>query len=128
MTKYITCTAIQQFKVRYVIPIDDVEDCDPYCDAETFIKDSVTCNEVNEFSQLDLGETIIDTQIFDENDILELFNTENEYLKSWSEEQKLDYIKRWFLCDGYTYVGEERQERYHEYMLRKSKEADDKIS
>ena len=52
MTEYVVLTAIQQFRTRYVVPVEDMEDCDP----ETFIKDSVTFGEVKEFSQLDLKE------------------------------------------------------------------------
>jgi hypothetical protein len=57
--------------------------------------DSVTCNEVEEFSQLWLGEQIIDVQELNEEQILELFDKDNDYLKSWSRDQKLNHIKNW---------------------------------
>jgi hypothetical protein len=57
--------------------------------------DCVTCNEVEEFSQQWLGEQIVEIQELDEEQILELFDKDNDYLKSWSRDQKLNYIKNW---------------------------------
>jgi hypothetical protein len=57
--------------------------------------DAVTCNEVEEFSQQWLGEQIVEIQELDEEQILELFDKDNDYLKSWSRDQKLNYIKDW---------------------------------
>jgi len=91
MTEYVVLTAIQQYRTRYVIPVSDVEDCDP----QTFISDSVTCHEVKEFSQLDLGEQIIDTQLIDEQELLDLFDADNDYLSGWSKTQKLLWIRNW---------------------------------
>jgi len=91
MTEYVVLTAIQQFRTRYVVPIEDMEDCDP----ETFIKDSVTFGEVKEFSQLDLKENIIDVQIYDENNLLDLFDKDIIYLSGWTKEQKIKWIRNW---------------------------------
>lgn len=91
MTDYVVLTAIQQYRTRYVIPVSDTEDCDP----QVFISDSVTCQDVKEFSQLDLGETIIDTQLIDEQELLELFDADNDYLSGWSKTQKLSWINNW---------------------------------
>ena len=44
MTEYVVLTAIQQFRTRYVVPVEDMEDCDP----ETFIKDEELINWVDE--------------------------------------------------------------------------------
>ena len=91
MTEYVVLTAIQQFRTRYVVPVEDMEDCDP----ETFIKDSVTFGGVKEFSQLDLKENIIDVQIYDENNLLDLFDKDNDYLSGWTKEQKIKWIRNW---------------------------------
>jgi hypothetical protein len=57
--------------------------------------DAVTCNEVEEFSQQWLGEQIIDVQELNEEQILELFDKDNDYLKDWSKDKKLNHIKNW---------------------------------
>ena len=91
MTEYVVLTAIQQFRTRYVIPVEDTKDCDP----ETFIKDSVTFEEVKEFSQLNLKENIIDVQLYNEDNLLKLFDKDNDYLSGWDKEQKIKWIRNW---------------------------------
>ena len=91
MSDYAVLTAVLQFRTRYVIPTSDIEDCDP----ETFIKDSVTCNDVEEFSQLCLDENIIDTRLMTEEEVLKLFDRDNDYLSGWSREKKLEWINNW---------------------------------
>lgn len=95
MADYVVCTAVQTYRTRYVIPVSECGDCDP----ETFIKDSVTCREVEEFSQLDTGEFIVDTQMMTEEQVLALFDSDNDYLSGWEEEQKLKRINNW-VFDG----------------------------
>ena len=55
--------------------------------------DSVTCEEVEEFSQKYLGEQIIDHYVVDENAIIDTFDRDNDYLKEWTREQKLEHIR-----------------------------------
>jgi hypothetical protein len=55
----------------------------------------VTCREVEEFSQLDTGEYIIDTQTMNEEQVLALFDSDNDYLSEWPVEQKLKRIHNW---------------------------------
>ena len=86
---YVVCTAAQLFRIRYVVPVSSIKDCDP----EVFIKDSITCDEIEEFSQLDIGENIIDTHYASESEVLEMFDRDLDYLKNWTKHQKLDYIK-----------------------------------
>ena len=94
--KYVVCTVVSTFKCRYVVPVSEIEGCDP----ETFIKDSVTCNDVKEFSQEHLGDTIVDTHTYDEEALLALFDNDNDYLKEWSREQKLAWINNWKVEDN----------------------------
>lgn len=93
MTEYVVLTAVQQFRTRYVVPIEDIDDCD--CDPVVFIEDSVTCREIKEFSQLDLNENIVDVQTYDEDTLLRLFDKDNAYLSGWSKEHKLKWIRDW---------------------------------
>jgi hypothetical protein len=90
MSEYTICTAIQQFRIKYVVPTE-VATCDP----DVWIRDSVTSAELNEFSQEDLGEVIIDTATISEDDLLQLFDKENDYLADWSRERKIAHIRNW---------------------------------
>ena len=60
-----------------------------------WLEDSVTAEEVKEFSQKWLGEQIIDTYILDVERILNLFDRDNDYLAEWEKEQKLKWIHEW---------------------------------
>jgi hypothetical protein len=51
--------------------------------------------EVKEFSQQHIGEQIIDAQVVNEDVILNMFSSDNDYLKSWEEEFKLAWIRHW---------------------------------
>jgi len=57
--------------------------------------DCVTCDEAEEFSQLHLGEQIVDYAVVSEKEMLELFDKDNSYLSYWTKEQKLEHIGRW---------------------------------
>ena len=58
-------------------------------------KDSVSAEEIKEFSQKWLGETIVDTFILDEERVLQLFDRDNDYLSEWTKEKKLEWIDDW---------------------------------
>lgn len=94
MTKYYVVTAISQHRMRYVIPVEDIRDEDGNVDP-TWAMDSVTMQEVEEFSQEHIGEVVLDVIEEDEEQVLARFDKENEYLKSWDREFKLNHIKDW---------------------------------
>lgn len=100
--RYVVVTAISSFRQRYAIPVSELQKLNPEVDITNDIqkqiewaKDSVTMEEVREFSQHWLGEQICDTMILDEERVLNLFNRDNDYLSSWTTQQKLDYIHNW---------------------------------
>lgn len=101
MTKYVIVTAISSYRMRYCIPVDELQNLNTHVPIERheieWAEDCVTCEEVEEFSQKWLGETIIDSQIVSEEQMLETFDVDNEYLAKWSTEQKLAHVKRWKL-------------------------------
>lgn len=92
--KYYVVTAISQYRMRYVIPVDDLRDEDGNVE-KIWASDEVIMEEVEEFSQEHLGETVVDVIDEDEEQILERFDEENSYLKEWDTEQKLNYIRSW---------------------------------
>lgn len=99
MIKYAIVTAISSHRLRYVIPVDELQKLNtdvPVEGHETeWAMDCVTCEKVKQFSQMHIGEQIIDAQIFDEESMLILFDADNDYLSEWPREKKLKWIKDW---------------------------------
>ena len=100
--RYAVVTTVSQFRQRYAIPVSELQRLNPGVDItiniaeqSTWAEDCVSMEEVKEFSQHWLGESIIDTFILDEERVLNLFDKDNDYLRDWSNEQKLDYICKW---------------------------------
>jgi hypothetical protein len=98
--KYVVVTCISQFRQRYVVPVSKLQvenkDFDITNDPVTQISwanDSVTMEEVKEFSQHWLGEQILDTFILDEERLLQLFDRDNEYLSEWTREKKIEWVQ-----------------------------------
>lgn len=92
--RYVVVTATSTHRMRYCIPASQLDTDDPGKMIE-YAKDYVTCEEVKEFSQDWIGERIVDTFILDEERVLQLFDRDNDYLKEWPKEQKLEYIHKW---------------------------------
>jgi predicted house-cleaning noncanonical NTP pyrophosphatase (MazG superfamily) len=94
--KFAVVTATSTHRMRYVIPIDDLQEMNKdYIVDPKWALDCVTMEEVEEFSQAHLGEQIVDLVEMDINEILDLFDKDNEYLKDWSVEQKIKFICDW---------------------------------
>lgn len=94
--QYVVVTVVSQFRTRYAIPMDNLQAFNPAVPVDPkWALDSVTCQEVEEFSQEHLGETIIDHAVLEEAEILKLFDTDNNYLSGWPIEQKLAHIRKW---------------------------------
>jgi hypothetical protein len=91
MSKFVLVECISQFRQRYVIEVpDDHNDHDYPCSATQWAEDTVTMEEMTEFSQKWLGETIIGSREVTEEEILALCDQDNDYCKSWSDEHKLE--------------------------------------
>lgn len=99
MTKYVVVTTISSHRMRYVIPVDELQKLNPDVPVEGYetewAMDCVTCEEVNDFSQGHVGEQIIDAYIVDEESMLNLFDKDNGYLAGWTKEKKLEYVRKW---------------------------------
>ena len=83
MPKYLVET-ISMFRIRYVVE----------CESPEHAKDTVTMNEAEEFSQLHIDEMITSTRVIDDAEYLRLFDEDNDYLKSWSEDQKFKDVHK----------------------------------
>jgi hypothetical protein len=92
--EYVLVTTLSHFKLKYAIPRDAYDKLnlgDPI-DREQLLQ---VVGSVKEFSQAHLGEVVADVVIYDETDILSIFDTDNDYLASWTQEQKIAWINRW---------------------------------
>lgn len=100
--RYVIATVTSSFRQRYCIPVSKLQELNTDVDITNtpsyqieWLNDSVTAEEVKEFSQKWLGETIVDTFILDEERILQLFDRDNDYLAGWDKDKKLEWIHDW---------------------------------
>jgi hypothetical protein len=97
--KYVLVTCISTHRMRYAVPVDELQKLNTEIPIEgleiEWAKDCVAMEEVREFSQEWLGEKVVDASILDEEAILEIFDSDNDYLRSWSKEKKLEHIRNW---------------------------------
>jgi hypothetical protein len=99
MTKYVIVTTVLSYRMRYCIPVDELQQLNTEVSVEgreiEWAEDCVTCNEVEEFSQHPIGERIIDAVVIDEDAMLEQFDKDNDYLAGWTKEKKIQHIRNW---------------------------------
>lgn len=89
--KYVLVKTISVFEHSYLIPLQEEQSIKDHLDY-------VTCREVEETSQVFLDENILEnsTRLLSEDEAIELFDRENDYLKAWSREKKLESIQNYF--------------------------------
>jgi hypothetical protein len=76
---------ISVFRMRYVVQGKSAEHAE----------DSVVMNDIkDDMSQKHLDETIVSTRQIDEKEYLRIFDEDNDYLKSWTDEKKLSMIHK----------------------------------
>ena len=99
MTKYVIVTAISSYRMRYCIPVDELQklNTDMSIDGHEieWANDCVTSEDVKEFSQMHIGEQIIDTEIVTEELLLSKFDVDNDYLSWWTKDKKIETIRNW---------------------------------
>ena len=98
---YVVVTAISQHRIRYVMHKDDLRKCNASVDPtdkqlETWAQDTVVMSECEEFSQEWLGEVITDTYECTEDEMLTLFDKDNDYLSKWDRDQKIQWVSNTF--------------------------------
>jgi len=94
--QYVVVTAISTFRHRYVVPLDELQKLNPEVPVNPeWAMDCVTCQEVEEFSQKHIGELITDCDVLNEDEILELFDKDNDYLADWDRDYKIQHIRNW---------------------------------
>ena len=80
-TEWVLVDAVSMFRMRYMVEV-------PVGKAEWAL-DTVTMNEAKEFSQEHLGETIVSHRVVRKEEALVQFDTDYDYLKSWTSEHKI---------------------------------------
>ena len=87
MPLYIVET-VSMFRIRYVVEAKE----------ESHSHDEVIMERGNdsfkEFSQEHIDETIFSSREISKEEYLRLFDKDNHYIASWSEEKKLDFINK----------------------------------
>ena len=83
MSKYVLVDTVLSYRIRYVIELDDTE-------PNEYALDAVVCNEATEFSQEVIGEHIVSYRQVTEEEVIRLCDEDNDYLKSWDNQMKLD--------------------------------------
>lgn len=87
MSKLVVVDVLSSFRMRYVIRADTVEDA---LDEVILYEGS---GKFKEFSQKHIDPTaIIDHREITEYEYLKLFDEDNGYLATWSDEQKKSFI------------------------------------
>ncbi|MEI8135672.1 MAG: hypothetical protein WCH46_11485 [bacterium] len=93
-TEWVLVETVSQFRQRYVVEVPKGK--------SDYALDSVAMEDVKEFSQKHLGETIVSHRVISEKDALDLFDEDNDYLKDWTDDKKME-------C-GFTPVGYSKEE------------------
>lgn len=90
MKKLVMVDSLHQFRMRYCVEVEDNID---------HALDEVTLREFDmdfhEFSQKSLEPTVIlSHREITEEEYLKMFDEDNDYLKNWTKEQKLNFINK----------------------------------
>ena len=85
-SKYVMVECISTFRQRYVVEVPADAKCGPI----EYAEDTVALEEYKEFSQKHIGETIVSSREVTREEILKICDIDNDYCKSWTDEQKMD--------------------------------------
>lgn len=80
--EWVLVDAISTFRMRYMVQV-------PKGKSEWAL-DTVVCQEAKEFSQEHIGEQIVSHRVLTEQEALAVCDVDNDYLKSWTDEQKIN--------------------------------------
>lgn len=83
-TEFVLVETISTMRMRYVVEVPKGK--------SDWALDSVTCEDVTEFSQHHIGEQIISDRVLSRQEVLGVCNIDNSYLDGWSDEYKIDRL------------------------------------
>lgn len=81
-TEWVLVECVSTFRQRYMVEV-------PRGKSEWAL-DTVVCEDVTEFSQKHLGETIVSHRIVSYNEAMRLCDEDNDYCKEWTNEKKYE--------------------------------------
>ena len=87
MPKYVVET-ISMFRMRYVVEGKSSEH------AMDEVVMNLTGSDFKEFSQHHVDEVITSSREIDDEEYLKMFDEDNDYLKDWDLEQKMQYVNK----------------------------------
>ena len=89
MSKIVLVETVSTFRHVYAVRVDDQ-------DPAEYALDDVALNmgedTISEVSQNHIAEDIFSHRVVTEEEYLEFFDRENEYLKHWPKEKKMEFI------------------------------------
>ena len=94
-TVLVMVECVSQFRQRYVIEVD--------AEYPEYALDDVAMGRCKEFSQAHLGEVVVSQRVVSVDEVLAICDEDNAYVKSWSDEKKLQA----FVTES-TYDGDEQ--------------------
>jgi len=93
---YVVVTCISSYRMRYVMHKDDLQKMNPDAEVDMveWANNTVNMEECDEFSQEWMGEYIVDNNLISEEEMLELFDKDNDYLKDWTKDKKIEWVRK----------------------------------
>ena len=88
---WVMVECVQQYRMRYMVQA-------PATHPE-YALDDVALQTAKEFSQLDIGETIVSHRVLNTEDAMKLCREDNDYVDSWDDEQVMNAF---FTKEGQT--------------------------
>jgi hypothetical protein len=94
-TQWVLVETVSTFRERYMIEVPIGTD-NYGKDKIDWALDTVTMQEAKEFSQEHIGELIVSHRVVSKEEALALCDKDNDYTKSWNEEQKINtFFTNW---------------------------------
>jgi hypothetical protein len=87
-TQLVLVECVSMFRMRYLVEVPIGTDNYGH-DKKEWALDTVSMEAAKEFSQQHIGENIISSRVISKEEALVLCDQDNDYARSWSEEQKI---------------------------------------
>jgi hypothetical protein len=87
--EWVLVECVQSYRMRYMVEVPEGK--------SEWALDTVSMHQAKEFSQQDIGETIVSHRVISEEDALKMCDVDNDYCKSWNEHLK---VKSFFTKEG----------------------------
>jgi hypothetical protein len=81
-TELVMVETVQQFRQRYLVEVP--------VGKKDWALDTVVSEQAKEFSQLNIGETIVSHRVISEEEAFELCDEDNKYCRTWDKQAKID--------------------------------------